>query len=298
MAGFEPSWVDAGTQRSARYNQLPPGLHRFEVQARDPGGEWGEGSIVSLDQRPRFHQTWWFNLIAGGAVLAAVGGAYRWRLHAVRGRYAAVLEERNRIGREWHDTLVAGFSAISLQLEAALASVAQQPQRASEILDVTRRMVHHYRAEARRVIWDLRDNRPEGETLPMAVENALRVMAATRGIEGRVSVSGQPGELPMELQHNVLRICQEAMANSARHARPSRIDIELVYAPDQLKAAIRDDGCGFDPAEKSPENAGHFGLTVMQERARRHGGRLDIDSQPGGGTTVTAIIPLIRGGRE
>lgn len=297
MTGFDPDWVDGGSQRSARYNQLPPGLHRFEVQARDPKGEWGAPASMQLNQLPRFYQTWWFYLLAGALVLAAAAAAYRWRLHAVRGRYAAVLEERNRIGREWHDTLVAGFSAISLQLEAALASLSSQPQRAAGILDVTRRMVHHYRAEARRVIWDLRDNRPEGETLPMAVETALRGITANLGIAGRVEVEGQPVELPVELQHNVLRICQEAISNSARHARPARIDVDIVYAPTLLKAAVRDDGCGFNAGAKPGETAGHFGLTVMQERARRHGGSLEVESRPGSGTTVTVLIPLAgRGG--
>jgi signal transduction histidine kinase len=186
-------------------------------------------------------------LLLGLAAAAGVWAIYRWRLHAVRGRYAAVLEERNRIGREWHDTLVAGFSAISLQLEAARANVESKPGRASEILEVTRRMVHHYRAEARRVIWDLRDNRPEGETLPMALENALRRAVEHRGIQGRVSVEGEPAGLPVDLQHNVLRICQEAISNSARHGNPARIDVDLVYRPDQLKAVVRDDGRGFGP---------------------------------------------------
>lgn len=294
MSGFDPEWVMTGTERTARYNQLPPGPHLFEVQARDPGGEWGAAARVTLRQNPLFHQTWWFSALAVLAVIAAVGGLYRWRLHAVRGRYAAVLEERNRIGREWHDTLVAGFSAISLQIEAALANLSSKPERASEILDMTRRMVHHYRAEARRVIWDLRDSRPEGETLPMALENALHRVIEHRGIQGAVAVEGQPVEIPVELQYNVLRICQEAMSNSARHANPARIDVQLVFQPDALKAIVRDNGCGFPSGPREAETAGHFGLTVMRERARRHGGALRIDSRPGLGTTVETTIPLAR----
>jgi signal transduction histidine kinase len=292
MTGFDPDWVAAGALRAARYNQLPPGPHVFEVQARDARGEWGAPAAIAIYQEPRFHQTWWFVLLLGLAAAAGVWAIYRWRLHAVRGRYAAVLEERNRIGREWHDTLVAGFSAISLQLEAARANVESKPGRASEILEVTRRMVHHYRAEARRVIWDLRDNRPEGETLPMALENALRRAVEHRGIQGRVSVEGEPAGLPVELQHNVLRICQEAISNSARHGNPARIDVDLVYRPNQLRAIVRDDGRGFGPDGDEMGPVGHFGLTVMRERARRHGGTLRIDSRPGEGTTVEATVPL------
>ncbi len=297
MTGFDPDWVAGGAQRAARYNQLPPGPHVFQVQARDERGEWSKPASITLYQEPRFHQTWWFVFLLGLAAGAGVWAIYRWRLHAVRGRYAAVLEERNRIGREWHDTLVAGFSAISLQLEAARASLESKPGRASEILEVTRRMVHHYRAEARRVIWDLRDNRPEGEALPVALEKALRRAVEHRGIQGRMSVEGEPAGLPVELQHNVLRICQEAISNSARHANPARIDVDLVYRPDQLKAIVRDDGRGFGAEDDEVEPAGHFGLTVMRERARRHGGALRIDSRPGEGTTVEATIPLSGLGR-
>jgi len=292
MSGLDPDWVLAGAERTARYNQLPPGPHHFEVQARDPWGDWGEAATLALYQQPRFHQTWWFYLLAAFGFLSATAGVIRWRFHAVRGRYAAVLEERNRIGREWHDTLVAGFSAISLQIEAALAVIASRPERASEILEMTRRMVHHYRAEARRVIWDLRDNRPEGETLPVALENALRRVIEHRGIQGGVTVEGQPVSLPVELQHNVLRICQEAISNAARHANPARIDVQLIFSPGSLKAVVRDNGRGFpaDPADF--EAAGHFGLAVMRERARRHGGSLRIETRPGLGTTVEASIPL------
>ena len=292
MTGLDSDWMAASTLRTARYSQLPPGPHVFEVQAQDPLGDWSGAASLVLYQEPEFRQTWWFVLLLGMAAAAAVWAMYRWRLHAVRGRYAAVIEERNRIGREWHDTLVAGFSAISLQLEAALANLAARPDRASEILEMTRRMVHHYRAEARRVIWDLRDNRPEGETLPMAIENALDRVVEHRGIQTHVKVEGEPAMLPIELQHNMLRICQEAISNSVRHANPARIDVELVYRADQLMAVVRDDGRGFGPEDDFGGTAGHFGLAVMRERARRHGGALRIDSRPGAGTTVEATIPL------
>jgi signal transduction histidine kinase/ligand-binding sensor domain-containing protein len=297
MGGFDPEWVEAGAERSARYNQLPPGEHLFEVQAREAAGEWGGTAAIRIDQQPRFHETWWFVVLAGGATAGLIYALYRWRLFAVQSRYAAVLEERNRIGREWHDTLVAGFSAISLQLEAAMGRLREQPERASDILEVTRKMVHHYRAEARRVIWDLRDNRPAEETLPVAIENALRRVTDPRGIQGAVDVDGEAAEMPIETQHNVLRICQEAMSNAARHGAPSRIDVKLEYGRDRLRVRIHDDGRGFDARLTNSEANGHFGLTVMEERARRLGGRLTVESAPEQGTTVEADIPLSTGAR-
>jgi ligand-binding sensor domain-containing protein/two-component sensor histidine kinase len=290
---YDSSWIDAGGQRGARYNQLPPGAHVFEVQARDPAGDWSESASLVLRQQPRFLETGWFVMILALAISSLVIAVYRWRLHVVHSRYALVLDERNRIGREWHDTLVAGFSAISLQLEAAMARLKERPDRAAEILDVTRKMVHHYRAEARRVIWDLRDSRPEGETLSGAVESAHSRMQATRGVGGKVTIIGQPMELPAEMQHNILRICQEAMSNAVRHGHPSQVDIELAYTANRIIAVVRDDGCGFSVEDPSAD-AGHFGLAVMEERARRIGGRLTIASRPGEGTVVEADIPIER----
>lgn len=292
LTGVHQDWVEAGHERTARFNELPPGVHKFQVQARDPWGKWGEAASVELIQEPRFSQTWWFYLLLGLAGSALAAGLFRWRILSVRTRYTAILEERNRIGREWHDTLVAGFSAISLQLEAALAALICNPQRAAEILEVTRRMVHYYRAEARRVIWDLRDSRPEDESLPSALDEALRRATESRGIQGSLIVEGRPAELPAELQHNVLRICQEAISNAVRHARPSTIEVKLIYSSSALRAIVKDDGCGFCEPLNEFDATGHFGLTVMRERARRHGGCLRVESSPGRGTSVEAEIPL------
>lgn len=292
LEGFDPDWVDSGRTRLATYNQLPPGEHRFLLQARDPLGAWSPTISLPLRQQPELYQTWWFALLMLAAAAAAVAGLYRWRVHNIRLRYAAVLDERNRIAREWHDTLVAGFSAISLQLEATLTALKPDPDRAAEIIDVTRKMVHHYRAEARRVIWDLRDSRPEGESLPHAIQDSLRRVSEGRPVQCSFHLSGEPVSLPAELEHNLLRICQEAASNALRHARPSTLEVLLDYQPSSVTASIRDNGAGFHIDEAEANSTGHFGLTVMRERARRFGGSLEIESRPGDGTIVVATIPV------
>jgi signal transduction histidine kinase/ligand-binding sensor domain-containing protein len=298
IQGFDPDWVDASSQRIARYNQLPPGDHLFEVQSRDPFAGWGESASIRIRQLPYFYQTWWFRVLLALAAAAAIWAIYRWRVLSLQSRYALVLGERNRIGSEWHDTLVAGFSAISLQLEAATARLREQPERALEILDVTRKMVQHYRAEARRVIWDLRDTRPEDERLHEALEAAHTRVCQNRAIQGGVTTIGDELPLSVEAQHNVLRICQEAMSNAARHGAPSRIDVDLQYGSQFLVARVRDDGRGFDPLSAALDSTGHFGLAVMQERARKLGGTLVVDSRSGEGTRVEVTIPFPRENRR
>ena len=126
----------------------------------------------------------------------------------------------------------------------------------------------------------------------MALEETLRYSMQVHGIQGRFQVEGLEFELPVDVQHNVLRICQEAIANAARHGAPSRIDVTLGYEAGRLRAVVRDNGCGFASGPAARPVAGHYGMAVMQERARRHGGQIRIDSRPGEGTLVEATVPL------
>ncbi|QOY87369.1 sensor histidine kinase [Paludibaculum fermentans] len=292
LEGNDPGWVERNAERSARYTTVPLGLHRLLVEAREPGGPWSQPVSVTIRQLPRFYQTAWF-FTAVLLALAALGYAfYRWRMYVLRGRYKAVLAERNRISREWHDTLLAGFSAISWQLDATLTRLKEQPARAAEAVDVARQMVHHYRAEARRVIWDLRENDPVSESLQDAVARTMEQITAGTGVATKLEVSGSPGVMSSDLRQNALRICQEATANAVRHGKAANVLVGIQYTSEAVKLRIRDDGAGFDPKRTLSTPSGHFGLIVMQERARRFGGALHIDSAPGNGTIVEADLPL------
>jgi signal transduction histidine kinase len=292
MEGFDPNWIDAGTERSARYSRLPPGNYRFLVSARMPGAAWsGSLAVLAIRQLPQFHQTGWFWALVVLVLLGVAGAVFRWRVLIIKSRYAAVLSERNRIAREWHDTLLAGFAAISWQLDETASRIQEAPERAIETVEMALKMVKHYRAEARRVIWELREDRPESETLADAVASSLRRFGSASDTACDVRVEGQSIHLPEELERNVRRICQEAVSNARRHGEARHIELVLEYLADTLRVTIRDDGKGFDPKEFTGAASGHFGLAVMQERAQRFGGRLKLESHPGQGTTVEVAIP-------
>lgn len=288
----DPDWIQRGTERSARYTSLPLGRHRLLVEAREPGGAWSRPVAIEIRQLPHFYQTAWFFSAVAVALALLAWAFYRWRMYVVRGRYKAVLAERNRIAREWHDTLLAGFSAISWQLDATLTRLREQPGRAAEAVDVARQMVHHYRAEARRVIWDLRDNEPLAESLQDAVARTMEQITAGTGVATRLEVTGPQAAMTSDLRQNALRICQEATANAVRHAKAATVQVGIEYAPQLLKLRIRDDGAGFEAEKTLNTPSGHFGLIVMQERARRFGGVLRIDSKPGSGTIIEADLPI------
>jgi len=284
MEGFDPDWVEAGGERTARYSGLPPGRYRFLVTARLSGGEWRETpALLAIRQMPQFHQTIWFALLILLAAVAATVGVFRWRVHAIRSRYALVMAERNRIAREWHDTLLAGFSAISWQLEETLSRLKDVPGDAAGAVagtvNVALKMVRHYRSEARRVIWYLRENRPESETLADLISAALEQLTLGTGVAGEVRVEGAPVKLPEEMERNILRITQEASSNAKNHGHATRIGIDLAYHPGRLEVRVADNGAGFDPAQAAGVQAGHFGLTMMRERAEHLGGKLSLESR-------------------
>lgn len=292
MEGFDPNWIEAGTERNARYSRLPPGNYRFLVSARMPGAAWSRTlAVLSIRQLPQFHQTGLFWALVALVLLAIAGAVFRWRVLIIKSRYAAVLSERNRIAREWHDTLLAGFAAISWQLDETLSCIKEAPERALETVEMALKMVKHYRAEARRVIWDMRENRPESETLADAVTSSLRQFGGASDSGCQVRVKGQIIHLSEEVERNVLRICQEAVSNAKRHGQARHIEVLLEYLDGELRVSIRDDGKGFEPKEFSGVASGHFGLAVMQERAQRFGGRLRLESHLGQGSTVEAAIP-------
>lgn len=289
IPGLQQEWVPVGGGRDLRFESLPPGEFQLLIAGRDMGGNWGPPASITLNQPPLFYQTWWFRLGLLSGAAAMLWMAYRWRVFILRARYDAVLMERNRIAREWHDTLVAGFSAISWQLNTGLKRVWDKPASAANALEIARRMVDHYRTEARQVIWDLRRDALDDEHLADAITAALGEIVRGHEIEHSVTVGGVPRRLDPELSRNLMRICQEAALNAVQHGAPTRIDVRLEFSPSQLQIRIADDGSGFEPASVP---AGHFGCAIMKERAERFSGHLAVDAKPGAGTVVCAVVPI------
>lgn len=204
-------------------------------------------------------------------------------------RTEAVGEERDRMARELHDTLEQQLSGVALQLDSLDHAVNQNPAAASATLTLARRMLRYTRLEARRSVWDLRSKVLEKEGLSAA----LRAISETSGPSGpaiEVAVIGSEKNLAPGVDFHLLRIAQEATTNAIKHGEASLIRIELEYLHGSTRLNIRDDGQGFDPtAGFSP--GPHFGLLGMRERAGKIGARLNHESKPGAGCTVTVDLP-------
>lgn len=290
LEGLHDEWVAAASRRTADYNTLKHGNYRFVLRATLAGGVYGEQSFA-FTVLPHFYERVWFLWLCGGAILAAVYVGYHVRLARIHGRFSLVLDERMRLAREVHDTLAQGFVGIGSQLDAAAHSFQDNPESTRQHLDVARKMASHSLTEARRSVMDLRTVDLDGQDLSSALTASMQRSVAGTPIQMNVQVSGEARGLTREVKQNLLRIAQEAVANTLQHAGAKAIWVRLEAQSHSLRMSIRDDGNGFH-AGAAPDLDGHFGLLGMRERAARIGGDLNLVSRPGEGTLIEVVLPM------
>ncbi|MGC8669185.1 MAG: histidine kinase [Chthonomonadales bacterium] len=224
----------------------------------------------------------WMQTLAQQAALAVHLAAL-----AEQSRRAAILEERNRMAREIHDTLAQGFTGILMQLEALEDKAGELPAGCLAHLAQARELARASLAEARRSVWSLRLHVLEGYDLPGAFSRLIGQMTAGSQVAARFRVQGVPRPLPGDTEAHILRIGLEALTNAIKHAAASHIRIALTYRAGSVRLSVRDDGKGF----VVPKVPSGFGLAGMRERAHCLGAKLTIRSKPGQGTAVTLVVP-------
>jgi two-component system NarL family sensor kinase len=200
-------------------------------------------------------------------------------------------EERNRIAREIHDTLAQGLAAIALQLETsdALLEAGSSVERARQAVQQALALARTSLEEARRSVHGLRAAPLEGRTLVEAITQLAKEYAAKGKLRLELRINGENRPLPQRIEGGLYRMAQEALTNIVRHARASRLSVQLTATPDQVKLIVEDDGLGFEPS-RVPR--GRYGLIGLNERAKLLGGTLELCSSPGKGTCVEVIVPL------
>ncbi|MBI2838487.1 MAG: ATP-binding protein [Acidobacteria bacterium] len=292
LEGFDAEWIEAGTRRAAYYTNVPPGHYVFRVIACNNDGLWNnDGASVALTLAPRLYETFWFYAVLASLPLLAGYGLHRFRVRLITAR-ASVLDERNRLAREIHDTVAQDLSGIVIHLEAAR----DLPSGSGEsIRSHIERACSSTRAcldEVRRSIWALRPGLLEGADLGAALEMLAKQVSAGTRISVRSEIRGPSRPLSEEAEIHLLRVAQEAISNAVRHAGPTEILVELSYKPREITVRVRDNGCGFDPNVAEDRSPPRFGLMGMRQRIARLGGRLVVNSQPGAGTEVVIVVPL------
>jgi signal transduction histidine kinase len=245
-------------------------------------------------------------------------------LHAqllTQAREAGVHDERQRMAREIHDTLAQGLIGIITQLGAA-AQAETQPADWRRHLDTAAGLARESLSEARRSVHALRPEALESAQLPEALAEVVQRWSAVNRVSAEMTTTGTATPMHPDVEVTLLRTAQEALANVAKHASAARVGVTLSYMDDVVTLDVRDDGTGFDPrssgrsrgpdglAVPGPDGLavagsggasrsagglagqdGGFGLTAMRQRLDRIGGTLEIESEPGTGTAVSASVP-------
>jgi nitrate/nitrite-specific signal transduction histidine kinase len=215
-------------------------------------------------------------------------------------REVAVLAERNRLAREFHDTLVQDLAGIVLQLEAAERLATRQPARTAATLEQARKLARRSLEEARRSLWNLRPTPLEHLSLSQALGQAVDRLDEQDGLHACFIMSGEPRRLPPHVELNLYRIAQEALTNVRKHAQAGQVAVALNFRPESVQLTVSDDGRGGLNGRVAAHNQrgrslGQWGLRGMQERALLLGAELRLDSPAGQGTRLTIAVPLPAG---
>lgn len=218
-------------------------------------------------------------------------------LHAqllVQAREAGVLDERQRIARDIHDTLAQNLAGILTQLQAAEQTI-DEPETLQRHTMNAMNLARESLTEARRTVHAVEPELLDDRRLPDAIEMVIRRWSQENHVEAVLVTTGDPLPMHAEVEVTLLRTAQEALANVAKHADATRVGLTLSYMHDQVTLDIRDDGVGFEPSAGRPHHAddGGYGLLGMRQRVQRVSGRLEIESEPGSGTAISASVPAI-----
>jgi ligand-binding sensor domain-containing protein/signal transduction histidine kinase len=290
MEGLE-SWSEASTRRTADYTHLPSGKYRFRVQSFevDNPDAVSESSILIV-QEPHFYSTLWFVGCCAIALFGLVFMIYTLHIRQMRMRFLAVSEERTRLAREMHDTVIQGCVGVSSLLEAALGVEDSEEPLRQQLLSYATDQIRATIEAAREAVWALRNSSVSAADARSLCEDLARKFQSDTGIPIRCNVSGVPFKLGESATHELMLTIKEALTNAVTHANPKSVNIDVCFTKHDLQIEVRDDGWGFDPSAILPRN-GHYGILGMQERARLLGGDLKIKSDLVQGTTLCIFIP-------
>jgi len=295
LEGRDADWQDPENRRRAFYSDLPPGNYQFHVIASNNDGVWNQqGATARFTILPAFFQTAWFRALS---VLAGVG--VLWLLYALRVRRLATsiqarfddrLEERERIARDLHDTLLQGIFSASIHFNVANNHLpADSPAKPSVQRGVD--LLAQVSKEGRNTLLALRTAASSQSDLEEALSRLRGEFALPANVEFRVVTEGEAEVLCPLIRDEVYLIAREAVINAFRHSKASAIQVKVDYVSRNLRLSVRDNGCGIDEELLKSGKEGHWGLANMRERTERIGGRFKVSSRANAGTVVRLWIP-------
>ena len=298
LVEVDDDWIEAGTQRSAKYQRLTAGDYRFEVSACNSQGIWSNmPATLGFVVEPFFWQTWWFRtavlLVFTGLIIAIVRYVSFRRLHLQLRHLeeqAALHKERARIARDIHDDLGAGLTQISLVGELAHQD-RYAPEKVAGHIEKLGNAARQAVKSLDEIVWAVN---PRNDTLAHFIDYtgqfALDYLRLA-GIRCRLDLPEQPPhrELSTDVRHNLFLVVKEAINNTVKYAHATEVRLHIAFDDGKLMVVIEDNGCGFD---QPPNDADADGLRNMRQRAEEVGGHCWIQGRPGAGAKISVELPL------
>ena len=289
LEGRDPAWQEAGNRRQAFYTDLRPGSYRFRVVASNDDGLWNEeGASFAFALAPAWYQTGTFHISSVLAAVFLLWFLYYMRMkqasRSIRARFEERVEERTRLARDLHDTLLQTLQGSKLAADDALEHrsdadyTSRSLERLSEWID---RAIREGRAALNALNASGFDNRELSERLQSALDERERNNVP----ETSVRISGSPLAMDPIIADEICRVGHEAIRNAFVHSQASRIEVQLSYS-DDFTLIVRDNGRGMDSTTASKGKEGHFGLQSMRQRAARIHGQFQLITAPNLGTTI------------
>jgi ligand-binding sensor domain-containing protein/signal transduction histidine kinase len=310
LENFDPDWNQVGERRDGRYTNLAGGNYILRIKASNQDGIWNENGIsVRVTVVPPVWQTLWFQLAIAGGLLVLALTAYWARIKGIQSynrelerqvrdrtqeieklfektKELAVIEERNRLARELHDSAKQKAFAALAQLGAANGILKKNPKAVKNHLVEAENLVCEVIEELTFLIQEMYPVALKERGLVATLREYVFEWEGRTDIQAEVRVEGEH-RLNLNLEQTVYRVVQEALSNVSRHSRASHIDLVISYNKDEVIVIIADNGCGFDP-QATPTGVG---LRSIRERIESLGGMVVINSLPDCGTRLTVHLP-------
>jgi len=294
LEGVDHGWQGPIGYRGVSYTNLAPGSYRFEVSAANEDGVWSPAPAV-LDIRiaPTFVQSRWFLLILAAAGALLLYAAYALRIRTLTRRMQARLqgrlEERSRLARSLHDTLLQSVQGLLMSFNAHVHQIPSGSRERAN-LERTLGLAGRMLVEGRDQIMDLRAS-ASSDDMRLALQAFGKELAEYSSHVFELHIAGRARPLRPHVSDEVYAIGREALFNASRHANAQKVVLTLDYGREAFALRIRDDGCGLDEDVASAgHRPGHWGLPGMRERAAALGARFELASRAGEGTTVGVTL--------
>jgi len=286
LEGVDRTWVESGSDRLARYGAPPPGNYRFRVAVQGYGPSNDIEVGVSFRINPPFYKTWYFLTLLAAGVGAGIWALVQYRVRIIDMRLRLAYEERLRLTRELHDTLLQGFAGVVFLLDAASRKFRDFPVESQVGVLRALEQADQSMAEARRAISLMRLPALEGHLLSEALKDAGKNVVEGTGIHVSIKVDRQADTLPYQTQANLFIIGRELLTNAVTHGNPRTVRLSLTNDKQSFQLTVEDDGIGFDPSQAPTAAEGHLGLTSIRERAASIKATFEVHSAPGHGSKI------------